>query len=227
MIVVTYIYQDFEDGTSSTYQFRESCKLNGLPLHNVAPGNTHVGNGEVLRLLGRFYASLPPDELVIYSDGADSVFLARPEIHPYHILYSTEQGIWPPREAAPALAVKWDAHPKRSPWCYLNGGGYCGPAGLLAEFFQRYLMSHPADANGQWQQAEAYFQACLDGFPIELDQQCETFQTIGFSSPDRDFRILPGVIINNYTNTTPAVIHGNGRTSMQWVYDCLAQAVNA
>ena len=220
MIVATYIYQDFADGDSSTYKFRESVARHGLELHNVAPpGGQHVGNGEVLRLLGNLYKSLPADEPVVYADGADSFFLRVPNVPTDSILYSTEKAIWPPKDE---LREKWDKHydgpALMSEWLYLNGGGYCGPAGLLAEFFQRYLMELPADANGQWQQAEAFFQACVDAMPIFLDTRCEEFQTIGFAGVG-DFSTRPGVLINNITNTRPAVIHGNGRTKMDWIYN--------
>jgi hypothetical protein len=78
-------------------------------------------------------------------------------------------------------------------------------------------MDHAGDANGQWQQALAYLQAKADGFPIELDQYCLEFQTIGFTEPG-DFHELPGTLFNNITGSKPAVIHGNGRTPMGWVY---------
>lgn len=214
MKVVTYIHTPFEDSTSSTYKFMESAERHGYEVVNVGKPGGHVGNGEVLRMLYRAYKDL--DEPVIYADGADSYFLRPLEVPENKILYSTEKQIWPPVES---LRKAWADHPLLSPWAYLNGGGYCGPAQLIAEFFERYgLTTHDAGANGQWQQAQAYLQGIAEGFPVELDQHCTQFQTIGFTN-DGDFQTAPGVLTNLITNTKPALIHGNGRTPMGWVYE--------
>lgn len=213
MMVFTYIYQDFENDISSTHQLRASVARLGLELVNVADSPHHHGNGHVLRLLYQAYkeASGP----IVYADGADSYFLRAPVVPTDHILYSTEKAIWPP---VPELIEAWNEQPKETPWCYLNGGGYCGPAELIVAFFERYgLNSQPSEANGQWQQAQAYMQSIKDGFPIKLDQRCTEFQTIGFADPG-DFSSENGILTNNRTGTQPAVIHGNGRTPMGWVY---------
>lgn len=214
-MVVTYIYQDFANEVSSTYEFRRSAAAAGYEVINVAQQKHHVGNGEVLRLLYNAYRQLPADQPVIYADGADSFFLRPLNVPTDRILYSTEKAIWPPVES---LQKAWAEQEQLTHWPYLNGGGYCGPAGLLAEFFERFdLTNQPGDANGQWQQSLAYFAALAAGFPIELDQHCKEFQTIGFMSP-KDFTTWPGFIENNFTGSRPGLIHGNGRTPMQWVY---------
>lgn len=214
MTIITYIYQDFANNISSTHEFRRSVDLLGLPLVNVGETvGSHVGNGQVLRLLLNAYREL--DGLVVYADGADSFFLRPVNVPSDRIIYSTEKAIWPP---VPELIEAWAAQPKESYWCYLNGGGYCGPAKMLVEYFERYgLAGVPSEANGQWQQSAAYMKAKADGYPIELDQQCAEFQTIGFLA-DGDFSVENGVIKNNLTGTTPALFHGNGRTEMGWVY---------
>lgn len=223
MVVVSYIYKGFANDVSSTFEFRRSVERLGLDLINVAETDRHVGNGEVLRLLHKAYKAIPPDTPVVYSDGADSFFLRVPEVPTKAILYSTEKAIWPNDTRYPevkAYVEGWNQHPGFTPWRYLNGGGYCGPAGLIVEFFERYgLISHPADANGQLQQGAAYL-AALKEFPIVLDQYCAQFQTIGFTEPG-DFTVKGETLVNNITGTRPAVIHGNGRTAMGWVYEIM------
>lgn len=220
--LVTYIYSDFANDISSTYEFRRSAAEFGYQITNVANKKRHVGNGEVLRLLYAAYKELSGP--VIYADGADSFFLRAMVVPHDRILYSTEKAIWPPVEE---LKDAWEHHPKASHWAYLNGGGYAGPAELITEYFERYgLTKHLGDANGQWQQAVAYLRAKSDGFPIDLDQDCNEFQTIGFTAPE-DFSCKQGILINNWTGTTPALIHGNGRTPMQWVYDLMPVQENA
>lgn len=220
MKVITYIYQPFDDASSSSHQFLRSCNAFGYDIVNSAKKNYHVGNGEVLRLLYNTYREL--DEPVCYADGGDSFFLRPINIPTEKILYSTEKNIWPPVQS---LQNRWATHEKKTHWCYLNGGGYCGPAKLIAEFFDRYgLNTHDAGVNGQWEQSEAYFLAIADGFPIELDQLCSEFQTIGFWAGN-DFTINPGMLRNNLTGSMPALIHGNGRTPMGWVYEIMPEQI--
>jgi hypothetical protein len=218
MIVTTYIYKDFANPDSSTFEFRRSVDALGLELHNVAPKTEHVGNGEVLRLLGEFYGSLPSDTPILYADGADSFIFYEPHIPSNYILYSTEKNVWPPTEE---LREAWAKYPDLTPWRYLNGGGYAGPAGLLAEFFEiggLTTLGDIPDGQAQGAQARAFFKAKEQGFPICLDYECNTFQTIGFMEPT-DFEVLNVGIRNTITNTMPAVFHGNGRTPMGWVYN--------
>lgn len=228
MKVVTYIHTPFADAISSSHEFIRSCDAFGYEVINVAKENYHVGNGEVLRLLYNTYKDL--DEPICYADGADSFFLRPINIPTDRILYSTEKNIWPQTDE---LAKEWGwyyfdnelikgsfANVPAHNWPYLNGGGYCGPSKLLAEFFDKYgldKLGTIGDAHSQRHQTLAFLRAQEDGFPIELDQLCTEFQTIGFFNQS-DFSILPGVLYNNLTGSTPALIHGNGRTDMGWIY---------
>ena len=217
-MIVTYIYKDFSNQDSSSFEFRRSVESLGIDLHNVATKNEHIGNGEVLRLLGEFYGSLPADTPVIYADGADSFVFYEPVVPLNYVLYSTEKQVWPPTGE---LREAWAKYPELTPWRYLNGGGYAGPAGLLCEFFEiggLSCLGDIPDGQAQGAQARAFFAAKEKGFPVLLDYECTTFQTIGFMEPT-DFEIVDGQIKNTITKTTPAIFHGNGRTPMGWVYN--------
>ena len=216
MTVITYIYRDFADDKSSTYKFRESVERLGLALVNISPSPDFVGHPEVLRLLYEHYKSLPANEPVIYADGADTYFLRIPEIPTDRIVYSTEKAIWPPTEE---MREAWADEPRPTPWCFLNGGLYAGPAGMLADFFEKYGLSNIGERNAQGAQALAYLACKSNGGPrMVLDCHCKTFQSIAFAE-DGDFDIGGGVLTNLITGTTPAVVHGNGRTPMGWVYN--------
>ncbi len=217
--IVTYIWQDFANEVSSTYEFRRSCERFGYALTNVATEKHHVGNAAVLRLLSNQYAQMSGP--TVYADGADSFFVQPITVPENSILYSTEKAIWPPTTQ---MREAWSDHPAQTPWCYLNGGGYCGPAELISEFFTKYVMpridSVTDDAHSQGVQAFAYIDAIRDGFPIALDSLCVEFQTIGFTN-EGDFRVQGQTIYNQLTGSMPALFHGNGRTPMGWVYETM------
>lgn len=212
-IVITSIYQEFW----GTEEFRKSLQKLDLPVYNAFKGTRFTGNGDVIRNIYESLLELKNTyEYGIYSDGADSYFVKSFIVPRGKVLYSAEKAMWPPR---PILEYP----PCDSPWKYLNGGGYCGEIPLLIEFFERYgLSTLKGDVNGQLQQAQAYLQAVKDGFPIELDTNCEYFQTTGFADMGDLMVVSRGQgkeITNMITNTYPAVFHGNGRTDMKWIYN--------
>lgn len=232
MKVLTYIHNDFEDNRSSSYKFRESCARFGYEVVNICqtPGK-HSGNGKLMMWVKEQVATMG-DELTMYADGADTFFLRPIDNAPEdRITYMTETAIWPPPQALPYLGEAWAAHYPEgtpTPWPYLNGGGYIGPASLIHEFMTRYKVGDgncKNDAFGQEKQAMAFLQAHKDGFPIQLDVHCRLFQSIGHTPLDT-FDIENGLIFNRYTKTYPALFHGNGRTSMQWVYNAVQQPVS-
>tara|TARA_R110000822_G_scaffold158970_8_gene298502 strand:- start:877 stop:1263 length:387 start_codon:yes stop_codon:yes gene_type:complete len=126
----------------------------------------------------------------------------------------------------------------------LNNGGYGGSLALMIEFVDKYIGKLRMDANCQHETMVAFLKAKKDGFPIELDYGCELFQTIAFdpAKPSKgkridkasfsihqdengvpkyggtDFIIRRGKVVNKLTKSTPAILHGNGTTPMQWVY---------
>lgn len=231
MKVITYIYQDFTDEKSSTHEFRRSVKHFGYSLTNVAKKPRHVGHANTLTEVAAAFrhASGP----TMYADGADTFFVTPIVLPTDHMIYSTEKAVWPPTDA---MKRAWESEPKETPWAYLNGGAYGGPAELVSEFLERYVLPKLDliidDGHAQAIQALAYFQASRDGFPIKLDQKCEYFQSIAFASPD-DFKLIRTeatredgtthepinpMIVNTITGTIPSLFHGNGREPMGWVY---------
>lgn len=252
MKVITYIYQDFiqfrKNGTdkvrfafdrntetpadhhvvSSSFKFRHCCEYFDYEVINLAKSNQPPNLGDVLRGIYETVKYLPPDEVCMYADGADTFFL-RPIIYPAdRVLYMSEKGLWP---NTLEMAGFWNdhflKHPPRSAWKYLNGGAWIGPAGLVAEWYESTGLNNVGKIeihNSQRAQALAYIQWREKGGPILLDDECRELQTIGFADPT-DFTVLEsGLIQNNVTGTMPAIFHGNGRTRMDWVYEAANKA---
>lgn len=207
MIIVTKIYAP----TFGTAKMVGSFERHGYEVAILT--DPHTGHGNTLRQYHAcFKRAITAHEYFMYSDGADTFMQQKVEPPTDHILYSTEKACYP----KPEMASEYPD--TTSPWRYLNGGGFTGPIRLAIEFFERYgLINYPADINGQHEQKVAFLQALKDGFPIKLDTQCETFQTIAFAEPE-DFSIEDNLVKNNITCTIPAVLHGNGLTPMDWIY---------
>lgn len=146
-----------------------------------------------------------------YSDAGDT-FCQRPFTVPNdRLLWSAEKQCFPD----PQRSTEYPD--TNSDFKYLNNGGYGGSIELMVEFGERYIGKLRLTANCQQETVVAFLQAKKDGFPIDLDYGCETFQTLAGTS-EHDFIIRKGKVVNKLTKTTPAILHGNGRTPMDWIY---------
>jgi hypothetical protein len=226
-IVLTAIYSEFW----GTEQFRKSVDRVGLEVYNVfPPGVPHKGNGFIYGYFYNAFQHLKNDyKTVIYSDGADTFFQNGFVPPDDEIIYSVEKQIWPPEQQFPRLRTLYNEYYNTRgrqfliphPWKFLNGGNWCGPIDLLIEWYEKYgLKDLTGDINGQLEQAEAFMKADKDTFPIYFDHACEYFQTTGFENQG-DFSLAQDgkSLVNNITGTIPCILHGNGRTNMQPIYD--------
>jgi hypothetical protein len=234
MIVCTNIYAPNEQ----TNQMVKSFERFG---YEMAITNAEFPYGRVFNNLVQLYRrAATGHDTFIYSDGGDT-FCQRPFAVPNdRLIWSTEKQCFP----HPHMANEYPKPTVETPWRYLNNGGYGGSLALMIEFVDKYIGKLPMTANCQLETMVAFIQAKKDGFPIELDYGCELFQSIAFDpvKPSKgkridkasfsihqddngnpkyggtDFLIRKGKVVNKLTKTTPAILHGNGRTPMQWIY---------
>jgi hypothetical protein len=210
MVIITNIYAQ----NDQTRLMVSSFQRHGFEV--AVLDGPYMGNGHVMRKLFDCYKRAATGHShAVYSDGGDT-FCQRPFDPPKVLTWSAEKACYPHPEMA-------DRHKYsksfKSPWRYLNNGGYGGPIDALIEFFDRYGLNRlPNDANGQAEAMAAYLQAKEDGFPIILDTKCETFQCIAHAEPT-DFEFKGQLLTNTVTKTTPAILHGNGRTDMNHIYE--------
>jgi len=202
--VLTYIYRPFE----GTEIMEASCKR-FFPLINTCTDGKYYGNPTLERSLVRAMKDMDDGELVIYSDGADTIFLDTFEPPTDYLLYSAEKACWPLPQIIPLY------EDRDTPWKYLNGGNWCGPAYLAIEFLTKYVLPYIFAENNdcQSQQSVGYLAAKRDGFPIRLDYECKLFQSMAFEK-EGDFTYMDTKLRNNWTMTFPKVLHYNGRTAM-------------
>ncbi len=231
MIVCTNIYAP----NDKTRKMVESFERFG---YEVAATNAEFPYGRVYNNLVQLYKRANTGhETFIYSDGGDT-YCQKPFTVPNdRLIWSTEKHCYPD----PKLAEQYPKTRIKTKWKYLNNGGYCGNLELLLEFFGKYVgYKLPMQANCQLETMQGFLKAKKDGFPIELDYKCKIFQTIAFDPEDEndpasyaihkdakgnpkytgtDFKIKDGLVYNKTTKTTPAILHGNGTTPMEWIYN--------
>lgn len=220
VICLTYYYSEFW----GTDEFLKSCQEVGMPVYNAWPkGRDFKGHSKTIKYLYEGLKGIKKlgYEKVIYADAADSYFVRYFVPPDGKIVWSTEKAYYPEYSEGNFKDKYTD---KKSQWCYLNGGGWCGPTDMLIDYFEKLgLLDYIGDINGQHEWHKALFEAKDLGIPIDLDQKCEYFQTTGFEH-DGDFSIVVGagdskpVIHNNETDAFPCLFHGNGRTPMDWIY---------
>jgi len=234
VIVITNIYKP----NKKTEQMVNSFERFG---YEMAITEATFPYGRVFNNLVQCYRrAVTGHETFVYSDGGDT-FCQKPFTVPNDkLIWSTEKQCFP----HPEMAKDYPKTRIKSDWKYLNNGGYGGSLALMIEFIDKYIGKLPMNANCQLETMEAFLQAKKDGFPIELDYKCKLFQSIAFDpqKPEKgeeidkasfsihmdnkgkpkytgtDFRIKDGLVINKMTKTTPAILHGNGGTPMEWIY---------
>jgi hypothetical protein len=235
MIVCTNIYAPNNQAKEMVNSFERFG-------YEMAITNAEFPYGRVFNNLVQLYRrAATGHETFIYSDGGDT-YCQKPFTIPNdRLIWSTEKQCFP----HPEMAKDYPNARTKTEWKYLNNGGYGGNLELMIEFVDKYIGKLPMTANCQLETMQAFLQAKKDGFPIYLDYKCKTFQTIAFDpvKPEKgeaidrasfsnhmdekgnakymgtDFKIVKGLVVNKMTKSTPAILHGNGRTPMQWIYD--------
>lgn len=188
--------------------FTASCRRFGLEPHLVGWGEPWRGFGARLKRIHAALAHVTGP--VLHADAFDVALLFGPEVilERWHALNT------PLLVGAEAICFPDDRLARRFPargvFRYLNGGGLLGDAVYLRDLLTRWeveRLADDADDQGWWHE---HYLAELDS--LKLDTDCEVFQCLA-GGTDWVERRSEGVF-NRLTETYPAVLHGNGRTSI-------------
>jgi len=196
----------------------ESMEKFGLDYVVLGQDQQWKGFGTKIILLEKYLKSIDPEYThVVFVDAYDVALLSgMDEIEkqytdswPGKIVFSAELNCWPCAE----LSERYPACD--SLWRYLNSGSYMAPISGLLSLFSAYPPVFEMDD-------QLYFTKMLLGgeSPIVLDTNCSLFQTTAFCY-NNEYRADGARLVNNLTGTMPVVIHGNGRTPMDSIYELL------
>lgn len=153
----------------------------------------------------------------IYGDSYDSFVLG--PMQELHLkvpdwnkqIHSTEKANFPhPNKMYPPSAVPHS-------WRFLNGGGFFAPIDLYMQIFDSNPC--PAQQNDQEYQVDMFLNQ--KGNDIQLEKGCDIFQCYSFIDEDNDFKYGDTTLFNNITGTFPLLIHGNGHTPMDRIYNLI------
>ncbi len=105
--------------------------------------------------------------------------------------------------------------PSPYPHKYINCGGSLFPIPLFIKVFEQY----DGKLNIQDWAAQHYLK---NQDIINLDTNCDIFQSIAFLDPN-DFSVEGSRVVNNYTKSKPVLLHNNGGQNHvpSWVTDLI------
>ena len=122
------------------------------------------------------------------------------------ITFNAEKNCYPINELA-------QLYPNTSsPWKFLNAGLYVGKVKKVKVLLEKAL---PLIKESKMDQAAFSLMFVEGKHDIALDYECKVFQTLYMLSLG-DLTIKNKEIINNIFNTKPLLIHGNGRSGIEF-----------
>lgn len=195
---------------SKTEKLRESLDRHGWPYHIVV----HEWRGFGCKILETYnYLKTSDITHFFYSDSYDTYALGTMEEAISKIkdldqmLWSAEKACYPHTELARFYP---EHHYSRK---YLNGGGWFCPKDKFIEMVENEM---PSVATVD----QVYFtNQLITKKNIVLDYNCEIFQTIAHSDLETEFEYERGRMYNKETKSWPILIHGNGHTPLDKIYN--------
>lgn len=187
-----------------------------------------LGKGilDKVKAMHSYCVTLPVNEVIAFCDGYDVVVMDNPENierrfleQDCDILVNAEKALWTPD--LESLRGQYDYEPQHvGNWLYLNSGVYIGYAGKIANMLAIMLYMFEKKTETADDQAAMNLVYLSGKLNIKLDTACAVMQCYSFIG-DMDFVYEPSKVINNITGSTPAFIHGNGKTDMTKAYAAL------
>jgi hypothetical protein len=213
---------------------RLSCALYGLKLVALISNKTDFYSRRLKDdLLKDYLLDEHDDEIILFTDGIDAIFTTTEEeiltkFSKFNsdLVFSAETGCWPDNSLAKSFILD-----EKTPYNYLNSGGFIGKIGLIKEL----LNDNDFDLeNYSWSNQYLWSKRYLkNAEKIKLDRYCEIFCTL-FTSIGEEFYnndieesyrfkknwfdnniiIEKNRIFNKITNTWPCHAHFNGSSKM-------------
>lgn len=186
--------------TAKVQALVDSVTRNGMEIEVLGIGENWQGFGMKIISTVEYLKSSDLTHF-IFVDAYDTLFWRPITEVPDRLLFSTEKNCWPDADA------KYPESEKT--WRYLNSGVYMGSVKELLRLVEKVKPEYADDD-------QRYFTNHYLNGEVDLDQDCEHFQSYAFSDPS-EFTIGT-VFKNNSTGTKPAVIHFNGKCHDERIY---------
>jgi hypothetical protein len=192
-----------------------SCENHGIQLEILGMNQPYRCNTDKLRAMRNYCHRLPDNDLVLFVDAFDVLILAdKQEIVSRFLaldvpmLMSMEMNCWPSKTTAPFHP------PTASPFKYINSGSYIGWVEAVRRWldaFDETLLSGTSD------QAAIHKLFIKNSSFYALDHWCTIFLCL-YQVP---FNAVFIDVVNRqinciYTNSSPCVLHANGKSFYLW-----------
>ncbi len=208
--------------TVTTHPHLAQPLLNSLIKHGwdfeciVAP--QWLGFGTKLISVYNFLKANPEVDSFIFCDAFDVVALQSPDVF-YEsdygdFLLSSERGCWPIPDWEPLYTNRFEHG-----YNYVNSGLYYAKSKAFIDLMKFDMPDYATD-DQMW--FSKHF--LMEGVMMQLDNNCEVFQSYSFIGDDDYFYNEPTVgcgLYNRKTNTFPIFAHGNGKTDMTKLYELI------
>lgn len=185
-----------------------------------------TGLSQKLQAAYDYAASLPPGDLLLFTDAFDVLFTGGPTeivrqflLHNSSLLFSAECGCWPHIMERKGRACFYDYPAAPTPYRYLNSGSWIGTALAAAAMLSEVIRLAGNDfrnANDQKLVADMFISR---RFNMSLDYHNSIFQSMHMTrdpplplcDPSEDVQLTPdGTWLNRRTRGRPALLHFNG-----------------
>ena len=213
---------------------KRSCDFFGYKLHTLGSGSAwtggdmahSTGGGMKLVLMKAFLETLADDQIVVFSDGYDTLFQLSPRTllnrfdqqqneKVADVLFAGETHCWPDQTLCDLYISYGNGEYNENSYPFLNSGNYVGRVAALRTLFAFFDESAPGASilDDQRFFSQLLLTSCM-GFlnvTVGVDVNGELFQTLN-GAPSWSLVNGHGAtsVVKNSQGNIPVVIHGNG-----------------
>ncbi len=191
-----------------------SARNFNIEVEQLGRGTTYKTHNDKTRILLEFLADLDEDEIILYTDGYDSVFLSDLDHiekeylkmgHP--LVMGTEQNFNCDAPFFDKLSYYLKYPRGLKPYRFLNAGGWIGRAGHMKRILKL------VEKDGECDQDMLNRYLTTNAQDIKLDYHQKIFSCIAGRSgmEDEDYLVEDGKVLNTNTKNHPAILHAAGK----------------
>lgn len=164
------------------------------------------GFGTKLIEVYEYFRKNPDVNELIFVDAYDVLFLSNSKEIESKIKDRTKMLVSVEKACYPDSGLSEEYPTTQSEWKYVNSGTYYAPREVFMQLFENDKPEYATD-DQRWMTR----QFLNNRGKINLDYNCEVFQCHSFVS-EGDYEYKEGRVHNLKTNSTPCIIHFNGRS---------------
>lgn len=178
------------------------------------------GGGQKVNLIREGLNNYNDNDIVMFVDGYDTfIHASEAEILKRYfgfrteVVFSAEKTCWPDKSIA-------DRFPETGGYKYLNSGTFIGTVGTLKKIFADQVENHSDD------QLYCQNQYLSGNFNITLDYESYIFFCLAGLEKNCSYNQTNDFVINNETNCTSCIVHGNGGEYTKESFNSLYYQIN-